>query len=102
MQAFEEADLLVTVGSRNEEFQTGAWRIFPPGAKYVQIDIESFEIGRNWIPDVAVLGDAKLVLTDLLARLSGQAKDGWRARGDEWVHPRHNRCPADPSRSYAS
>ena len=47
MKAFEEADLLVTVGSRNEEFQTGAWRIFPPGAKYVQIDIESFEIGRH-------------------------------------------------------
>ncbi len=62
MQAFEHADLLITVGSRNEEFQTGAWRIFPPGAKFVQIDIEPFEIGRNWIPDAAVLGDAKLVL----------------------------------------
>ena len=46
MQAFEDADLLVTVGSRNEEFQTGAWKIFPPGAKLIQVDIEAFEIGR--------------------------------------------------------
>ena len=85
MQAFEEADLLVTVGSRNEEFQTGAWRIFPPGARYIQIDIESFEIGRNWIPDVAVVGDAKLVLTSLLAILNEQARDEWRMRGEEWA-----------------
>ena len=90
MQAFEEADLLVTVGSRNEEFQTGAWRIFPPGAKFVQIDIESFEIGRNWIPDAAVVGDARLVLTDLLAILKEQAKTGWKARGEEWAQAKHS------------
>jgi acetolactate synthase-1/2/3 large subunit len=82
MQAFEEADLLITVGSRNEEFQTGAWKIFPPGAKFVQIDIESFEIGRNWIPDAAVVGDAKLVLADLLAILKEQPKAEWQARGE--------------------
>jgi len=85
MQAFEEADLLVTVGSRNEEFQTGAWRIFPPGARFVQIDIEPFEIGRNWLPDVAVVGDAKLVLADLLAVLKGQARAGWKTRGEQYA-----------------
>ena len=84
-QAFEEADLLITVGSRNEEFQTGAWRFFPPGARFVQIDIESFEIGRNWIPDVAVVGDAKLVLSDLLATLKGQAKAEWKMRGEAYA-----------------
>jgi acetolactate synthase-1/2/3 large subunit len=85
IQAFEESDLLLTVGSRNEEFQTGAWRIFPPGAKFVQIDIESFEIGRNWFPDAAVVGDAKLVLADLLAILKDQGKSEWQARGEEWA-----------------
>jgi acetolactate synthase-1/2/3 large subunit len=85
IQAFEEADLLMTVGSRNEEFQTGAWRIYPPGAKFVQIDIEPFEIGRNWIPDAAVVGDAKLVLADLLSILEAQAEAGWQARREEWI-----------------
>jgi len=55
------------MGTRNEEFQTAAWSYFPKGAKYVQIDIDPAEIGRNWIPDVAIVGDAKLVLRDLIA-----------------------------------
>lgn len=85
MRAFEEADLLVTVGSRNEEFQTGAWRIYPPGARFVQIDIEPFEIGRNWAPDAAIVGDARLVLGDLLARLQGKARPEWARRGEAWA-----------------
>jgi len=67
--AYGDADLLVTVGSRNEEFQTGRWQYFPQGARFVQIDIDPFEIGRNWIPDVAIVGDAKLALRQLVAAL---------------------------------
>jgi len=63
---YREADLLVTVGSRNEDFQSGQQKFFPQGAKYIQIDIDPFEIGRNWIPDVAIVGDAQLVLRDLI------------------------------------
>jgi acetolactate synthase I/II/III large subunit len=85
MRAFEEADLLLTVGSRNEEFQTGAWRIYPPGAQFVQIDIEPSEIGRNYVPDAAIVGDARLVLGDLLARLQGQERPAWSQRGKEWM-----------------
>jgi acetolactate synthase-1/2/3 large subunit len=84
MQAFEESDLLITVGSRNEEFQTGAWKFFPPGAKFIQVDIEAFEIGRNWIPDLPIVGDAKLVLSAILDGLEGEAKSAWRKRFEEW------------------
>ncbi|MFZ5916850.1 MAG: thiamine pyrophosphate-binding protein [Chloroflexota bacterium] len=89
MQAFEQADLLITVGSRNEEFQTGAWRIFPPAARFVQIDIAPFEIGRNWLPNVAVVGDAKLVLRDLLALLEGQAQAAWKTRRDQHAQAKY-------------
>jgi acetolactate synthase-1/2/3 large subunit len=89
-EAFEEADLLITVGSRNEEFQTKAWQHFPSGAKYIQIDIASFEIGRNWIPDVAVIGDAKLVLAQLLDALRPQVKPAWHRRAEE--HARAKRA----------
>lgn len=68
-KAYADADLLITVGSQNEEFQTGRWRYFPRGARFIQIDIDPFEIGRNWIPDVAIVGDAKLVLRELAAAL---------------------------------
>lgn len=80
-KAFDSADLLVTVGSRNEEFQTAAWRYFPKGARYVQIDIDPFEIGRNWVPDTAVVGDAGLVLAQLVGAL--EHRKGWDAAWGE-------------------
>jgi acetolactate synthase I/II/III large subunit len=63
---YQEADLLITVGSRMEEFQSGIWHYFPTGARFVQIDIDPFEIGRNWIPDVAIQSDAAMALRELL------------------------------------
>jgi acetolactate synthase I/II/III large subunit len=83
-RAYAEADLLVVIGSRCEEFQTGAWKFFPEGAKMVQIDVDAGAIGRNWIPDAPLVGDAKLALAALdteLARL-GVDPIGWRKRAD--------------------
>jgi acetolactate synthase-1/2/3 large subunit len=65
-KVFEEADLLINVGSRFEEFQSGAWKYFPQNAKYIQIDIDYFEMDKNWVPDVFLLGDAKLVLREII------------------------------------
>ena len=78
IDTYESADLLITVGSRNEEFQTGSWTHKAEDAKLIQIDIETFELSRNWIPDVAVLGDAKLVLAALLEELEPQPQ--WAER----------------------
>jgi acetolactate synthase-1/2/3 large subunit len=83
-QTFDDADLLVTAGSRNEQFQTKAWQFFPRGAKFIQIDICPFEIGRNWLPDVAIVGDAKLVLADLLRALKGKVRSEWQARSEAY------------------
>ena len=62
---YADADLVITIGTRNESFQTHEWKDFPKGAKFIQIDISSFEIGRNWMPDVGIVGDAKIVLRQL-------------------------------------
>jgi acetolactate synthase-1/2/3 large subunit len=64
---YESADLLITVGSRMEEFQSGAFKFFPEGAKFVQIDIEPFELGRSWRPDVGIQADARLAIEALHA-----------------------------------
>lgn len=63
------ADLIMTIGSRNEDFQSGQQKFFPRRAKYIQVDIDPEELGRNWLPDVAILGDAKLVLKDMLVEI---------------------------------
>jgi acetolactate synthase-1/2/3 large subunit len=75
-KVYEEADLIITAGSKNEEFETGAWNYFPDKAKLIQIDIDPFEIGRNLVPDVALVGDAKLALRDLAANISMAMKKG--------------------------
>lgn len=68
-KVYKESDLLMTLGSRNEDFQSGEQKFFPRGARYIQVDIDPEEIGRNWIPDVAVVGDIKLVLQALIKEL---------------------------------
>jgi acetolactate synthase-1/2/3 large subunit len=73
-EAYQNADLVISLGSRNEEFQTAAWRHFPEGARFIQVDIDPSEIGRNWIPDVALGGDARLALQDLMAVLSERVR----------------------------
>src|SRR5829696_5335576 len=63
---YESADLLITVGSRMEEFQ-GGFLPFPNNAGLIQIDIDPFELGRNWEPDLAIQADARQTI-DALAR----------------------------------
>jgi len=65
--AYQSADLVVSLGSRNEEFQTAAWRYYPEGAAFIQVDIDPSELGRNFQPTVPIVADAKLFLLDLLA-----------------------------------
>jgi acetolactate synthase-1/2/3 large subunit len=71
-EVYDEADLLVTIGSRMEAFQSVRFQYFPKKAKFIQIDIEPWSIGLNWVPDVAIVGDADLVLRDLISGIVGR------------------------------
>jgi acetolactate synthase-1/2/3 large subunit len=82
-RVYGEADLLMTVGSRNEDFQSGRQWFFPEGAKYIQIDIDPHEIGRNWVPDVPIVGDASMVLSDLVRCIKDRI--GNAGRENEWT-----------------
>lgn len=64
------ADAIVVVGSQfNANLAFGQSPLFMPGQTIVQIDIRPESIGGNRTPDVAIVGDAARVLTDLA--------DGW-------------------------
>jgi len=65
-RVYEEADVILCLGSRNEEFQTAGWRYYPEGAKLIQVDVDPFEIGRNWMPTLDGVADVKLFLRDLV------------------------------------
>ncbi|NVM22834.1 MAG: thiamine pyrophosphate-binding protein [Desulfobacterales bacterium] len=71
-KVYEESDLVISIGSRNEDLESGRFTYFPEGAKLIQIDIDPFELGRNYLPDVAIFGDAKMVLTDLMQSMGSK------------------------------
>ena len=75
---YESADLVLSVGSRLEAFQTWWWKYFPAKAKFIQLDIDPAAIALNYRPDVALVGDAKLTLADLLAALEPLVKKAGR------------------------
>ena len=64
--SFQEADLLVAIGSRFDDRVTGKVSDFAPHAKVVHIDIDPAEIGKIRHADVPIVGDAKDVLADFL------------------------------------
>ena len=72
-RVYEAADLIVTIGSRMEEFQ-GGFLPLPAQPKIVQIEIEPFELGRNWNPDVAIQADARLAVEALDAALAARGR----------------------------
>jgi len=73
--AIADADVTLAIGTRFQAGVDGAnHRLVPPG-KLVHVDADPGVIGRAHRADVAVVGDAKLVLEALVGRIDGQAND---------------------------
>jgi acetolactate synthase-1/2/3 large subunit len=64
-KVYKEADLVIGVGWHMEETSTMGWEPLPKNTKLVQIDADPTMIAKNYLPDVGLVGDAKLVLKDL-------------------------------------
>lgn len=79
------ADVVVSVGNRFTDWSASSYRAgitfaIPP-SKLIQIDIDPREIGKNYPVEVALVGDAKAAVADLLAALgTAQATEADRAR----------------------
>ncbi len=71
--SMSNADVVLVVGARlNWMFDYG--RRFRPDAKIIHVDIEPEEIGANRAVEVGIVGDAKMVLQQLLAEMEGKTK----------------------------
>jgi acetolactate synthase-1/2/3 large subunit len=71
--ALQKADLLVTLGARFDDRVTGKLDSFAPDAKVVHADIDPAEIGKNRHADVPIVGDARHVIDELIAAVSGSS-----------------------------
>lgn len=83
-KAVMEADLIIGVGLRFDERATGKADSFAPHATIIHIDIDPAEIGKNVRADIPIVGDAKIVLEELLPRVSAKARKEWREQIEAW------------------
>lgn len=75
--AVTNADLILAIGCRFSDRITGNLQTFAAHAKVIHIDVDSAEIGKNVAVDLPIVGDAKLILTDLNSVLQIKtAKEG--------------------------
>ena len=66
----DSADVVLFVGDRTNQNGTDSWTLFPATARYIHIDIDSQEIGRNY-EALRLNGDAKLTLATLGRAVAG-------------------------------
>jgi acetolactate synthase I/II/III large subunit len=66
VKAFQETDLLVTLGARFDDRVTGDLGSFAPHARVIHVDVDPAEIGKNRAVDVPIVGDVKVVLGQFL------------------------------------
>ena len=69
----ERADVVVLIGTRTNQNGTDSWQLYPDGARYIHIDIDGTEIGRNY-EALRLVGDARLTLAALNAGLKGKRR----------------------------
>lgn len=68
-------DVLVAIGTSFSEFTSHAWdKRFQPSTALIQIDVDSWEIGKNYRTTVGIIGDSTLVLRQLLAEMKSNGK----------------------------
>ena len=75
-----EADVVLAVGTRLQDFTTGSWTLFAPDAHFIGLNAARFDAVKH--QSLPVVGDAKVGLEELGAGLgSWSAPAAWREHG---------------------
>jgi acetolactate synthase-1/2/3 large subunit len=70
--AVSECDLLLAIGARFDDRVTGKLEEFACDAEVIHLDIDPAEISKNRCPQLALLGDNRKVLMEVIKKLRGQ------------------------------
>jgi len=77
-RAIQQADLIVGVGLRFDDRVTGNTAAFAPRAKIIHIELDPSEVGKNVPVTVALVGDCRVILGELLRTLRPRDCTAWR------------------------
>lgn len=89
--AVSECDLLIALGARFDDRVTGKLDEFACNAQVIHVDIDPAEVGKNRIPHIAIVGDIKIVLRDIIEEIEKSSDyicveqtTSWRDRISSW------------------
>jgi len=89
-----ESDLVISIGGRFDDRATGGnFEEFAPNADIIHIDIDPSSIDKNIPVECPIVGDAKIVLRQILDALPGEidleGRESWLRRIRDWneKHP---------------
>jgi acetolactate synthase-1/2/3 large subunit len=88
--AVSNCDLLLAIGARFDDRVTGKLKDFACNAMIIHIDIDPAEIGKNKLPQLAIVGDVKQILRQILATTKVNSKkqelqtQGWMNQILRW------------------
>ena len=82
--ALQMADLLIAIGTRFDDRVTGKLDSFAPDAKIIHADIDPAEIGKNRAVDIPIVGDARLVMAELIDVLAAEHEAGTVGDYGDW------------------
>ena len=87
-----KADVIVLIGTRTNQNGTDSWKLYPPTAKYIHIDFNGNEVGRNYEAS-RLVGDARetiLALTEELLALDLGGRKAARSDLEKKIHEGRN------------
>ncbi len=82
--AINAADVILAVGVRFDDRVTGRLKDFAPHARFIHIDIDPAEIGKNKPAHVPIVGDAREALRVLAPQLAPLDCEPWHRQIAEW------------------
>ena len=89
--AMHGCDVMINIGARFDDRITGNLTKFSPGSKKIHVDIDPSSINKNVRVDLAIVGDAGIVLEELIKawkakqpKVDQKALKAWWAEIDTW------------------
>lgn len=83
-KAVADCDLIMSIGSRWDDRICGKYSAFCPDAVKIHVDIDPAEIGKMIKPDCSLVGDARLVLEQLLPLVRKADTEPWLRQLGKW------------------
>ena len=82
--AIAAADLVIAIGSRFGDRQTGNLDKYTEGTKFIHIDIDPAEIDKNVAHSLGLAGDMKTILSLLMQKDPGEERTQWWQQIRTW------------------